>query len=80
MVRIIGLGDLTTIEGFKMYTEQLKQQREANIDLLIQYVNTFPGCKAYRYKTDGLIEVESMFGQTELIPATLDSVQDWLRA
>ena len=56
------------------------EQRRENIDLLIYYVNTFAGCKATPHTSNKLIIVESISGHEEIIPATLDDVQDWLRA
>ena len=57
-----------------------QQQRQTNIELLIQYVNSFAGCKATPHASDKLLWVESMHGHLETIPATLSDVEDWLRA
>jgi len=59
---------------------ELNEQRRENVDLLIQYVNTFAGCKATPHTSNKLLIVKSICGHEEIIPATLNDVQDWLRA
>jgi hypothetical protein len=42
--------------------------------------DTFAGVKASTHTNAKLLWVKSMFGFEEIIPATLNDVEDWLRA